>query len=193
MGWRVSLYKADKENPVTIEHIVDKYNKMEYDTAEINGEQLMYDQGTDIWLDLKHNNEDFKKEIKCLADNPDQDFYSITKEGFKMIILAYRDKVINYYKKQIEVYKNPKLKDTRDYWRYDGNILSCMEEELHTWEWSYLNDADGDRRYENICLCKSKDEFGISGSWQYKYAIFDMIEVYKYFDWDNYTMVVYGG
>ena len=30
------------------------------------------------------------------------------------------------------------------------------------------------------------------GSWKYKYAIFDMIEVYKYFDWDNYTMVVYG-
>ena len=75
----------------------------------------------------------------------------------------------------------------------DGNILRCMEEELHTWEWSYLNEDDGDRRYENICLYKSKDEFGISSSWQYKYAIFDMIEVYKYFDWDNYTMVVYGG
>ena len=192
MGWRVSLYKADKENPVTIEHIVDKYNKMEYDTAEINGEQLMYDQGTDVWLDLKHNNEDFKKEIKCLADNPDQDFYSITKEGFKMIILAYREKAITYLKKQIEVYKNPELKDRADYWRYDGDLLKVVEQELHTWEWSYPTD-DGDRRYENICLHKSKDEFGISGSWTYQYAIFDLIELYKYFDWDNYTMVVYGG
>lgn len=192
MGWRVSLYKADKENPVTIEHIVDKYNKMEYDTAEINGEQLMYDQGTDVWLDLKHNNEDFKKEIKCLADNPDQDFYSITKEGFKMIILAYREKAITYLKKQIEVYKNPELKDGADYWRYDGDLLKVVEQELHTWEWSYPTD-DGDRRYENICLHKSKDEFGISGSWTYQYAIFDLIELYKYFDWDNYTMVVYGG
>lgn len=192
MGWRVSLYKADKENPVTIEHIVDKYNKMEYDTAEINGEQLMYDQGTDVWLDLKHNNEDFKKEIKCLADDPDQDFYSITKEGFKMIILAYREKAITYLKKQIEVYKNPELKDRADYWRYDGDLLKVVEQELHTWEWSYPTD-DGDRRYENICLHKSKDEFGISGSWTYQYAIFDLIEVYKYFDWDNYTMVVYGG
>ena len=186
------MYKADKENPVTIEHIVDKYNKMEYDTAEINGEQLMYDQGTDVWLDLKHNNEDFKKEIKCLADNPDQDFYSITKEGFKMIILAYREKAITYLKKQIEVYKNPELKDGADYWRYDGDLLKVVEQELHTWEWSYPTD-DGDRRYENICLHKSKDEFGISGSWTYQYAIFDLIELYKYFDWDNYTMVVYGG
>ena len=67
-----------------------------------------------------------------------------------------------------------------------------MEEELQLWEWSYPSD-DGDVRYENICLHKSKDEFGISSSWRYKYAIFDMIEVYKYFDWENYTMVVYGG
>ena len=191
MGWRVSFYRANKENPVTIEHIVD--GEMEYDTATINDKkEVLYDQGTDIWIELKTNNEDFKKEIKCLADNPDEDYYSITKDGFKMIILAYRDRVIDYLKKQIEIYKNPELKETRDFRRYDGDILRVMEDELHTWEWSYPSD-DGDRRYENICLHKSKDEFGISSSWQYKYAIFDMIEVYKYFDWDNYTMVVYGG
>lgn len=191
MGWRVSFYRANKENPVTIEHIVD--GEMKYDTATINDEkEVLYDQGTDIWIELKTNNEDFKKEIECLADNPDEDYYLITKAGFKMIILAYRDRIIENLKKQIEVHKNPELKETRDFWRYDGDILRVMEDELHTWEWSYPSD-DGDRRYENICLHKSKDEFGISSSWQYKYAIFDMIEVYKYFDWDNYTMVVYGG
>jgi hypothetical protein len=191
MGWRVSFYRANKENPVTVEHIVD--GEMKYDTATINDEkEVLYDQGTDIWIELKTNNEDFKKEIKCLADNPDEDYYSITKDGFKMIILAYRDRIIENLKKQIEVHKNPELKESREYRWYDGNVLRSMEEELHIWEWSYPSD-DGDRRYENICLHKSKDEFGISSSWQYKYAIFDMIEVYKYFDWDNYTMVVYGG
>jgi hypothetical protein len=45
----------------------------------------------------------------------------------------------------------------------------------------------------NINLAKDKDTFGISDSWMYKYAIFDMIEIYKYFDWENYLMVVYGG
>ena len=107
------------------------------------------------------------------------------------MILEYRQKVINTIKKQIEVYKNPALKDTFEYWRYDGDLLKTMEDELYTWEWSWLRD-DGGRGYENIELDKPKSRFGISGSWKYKYAIFDMIEVYKYFDWDNYTMVVYG-
>lgn len=188
MGWRVSLYQADKETPVIIEEII---GEDEYEIAKINGEEIMYDQATDVWLELK-SNEDFQKEIKCLAKNPDQDYYSITKEGFKMIILAYRDRVINHMKKQIEVYKNPDLKDSRDYWRYDGDILREMEHELHTWEWSYKGD-DGSQRYENINLHTPKGKFGISSSWTYKYAIFDLIELYKYFDWDNYTMVVYGG
>ena len=33
----------------------------------------------------------------------------------------------------------------------------------------------------------------VSGSWKYKYAIFDMIFIYKTFDWESYLMVVYGG
>lgn len=192
MGWRVSWYRADKENPVTVELIEDEWNGKTFETATINGEMIMNNQGTEMWSNLKLNNEDFKKEIKCLANDPDQDFYSITKEGFKMVILAYRDRIIENIKKQIEVHKNPELKESREYWWYDGNILREMEEELQLWEWSYPSD-DGDVRYENICLHKSKDEFGISSSWRYKYAIFDMIEVYKYFDWENYTMVVYGG
>jgi hypothetical protein len=187
MGWRVRWYKANKEKPV----ILTKDDEG-YDCITINGKEIMYDQGTDVWCDLSYNNDEFKKEIKCLCKDPDRDYFSITKEGFKMIILAYRDKVIDTLKKQIDVYKNPDLKNSPDYWGYDGNILCMVEDELRTWELYWLRD-DGGIGYENINLHKSKDEFGISGSWKYKYGIFDMIEVYKYFDWDNYTMVVYGG
>ena len=97
MGWRVSWYKADKENPVVVEEI-DEGDGVLYTTGKINGKAVMHNQGTDIWIELKCN-EDFKKEIKCLAENPDQDFYSITKEGFKMVILAYRDRIIENLKK----------------------------------------------------------------------------------------------
>lgn len=190
MGWRVSFYKADKDKPVIITRAVDDGET--YNDIKINGEQIMYDQGTNVWCDLSHCNDEFKKEIKCLQEDSDRDFFSITKEGFKMIILAYREKVIDMLKKQIDVHKNPNLKDTEDYWGFDGNILRSMEDELKTWELSWVRE-DGSNWYENIELNKPKGEFGISGSWKYKYAIFDMIEVYKYFDWDNYTMVVYGG
>ena len=82
MGWRVSWYQADKENPVTVEQIDDEWSGKTYETGKINGEMIMNNQGTDMWIDLKSNNEDFKKEIKCLTNDTDQDFYSITKKGF---------------------------------------------------------------------------------------------------------------
>lgn len=43
------------------------------------------------------------------------------------------------------------------------------------------------------CIDLSDNTNLLSGSWKYKYSIFDMIHVYKHFDWDNFTMVVYGG
>ena len=143
MGWRVSFYRADKENPVIVKQEVDDGET--YNDITINGEQIMYDQGTDVWCELSHNNEDFKKEIKCLQEDPDRDFFSITKEGFKMMILEYRQKVINTIKKQIEVHKNPALKDTSEYWGYDGDLLKTIEDELYTWEWSWLREVEGMR------------------------------------------------
>ena len=44
--------------------------------------------------------------------------------------------------------------------------------------------------YFNIDLSDTKL---VSGSWMYTYAIFDMIFIYKTFDWENDLMVVYGG
>ena len=61
--------------------------------------------------------------------------------------------------------------------------------EIREWESSY-KDNDGGTHYFNIELEK---ENLVSGSWLYKFAIFDMIHVYKTFDWNKYTMVVYGG
>ena len=38
-----------------------------------------------------------------------------------------------------------------------------------------------------------KNPYLVSGSWRYRNAIFDMVHIYKVFDWDNHTMLVFGG
>ena len=119
------------KNPV-IKQVVDDGEI--YNDITINGEQIMYDQGTDVWCELSHNNEDFKKEIKCLQEDPDRDFFSITKEGFKMMILEYDKKLLILIKNKLRYIKIPALKDTSEYWGYDGDILKTMEDELYTWE-----------------------------------------------------------
>ena len=125
MGWRVSIYKADKNNPVSIN--VDEYG---YESADINGERIAYDCGTDTWCMLKHSNEEFKKEIKCLKEDCDQDFYSITKKGFKMIIQDFRERIIQNIKKSIEVTENPEIRELNYAYAYTPDALQYLKEEL---------------------------------------------------------------
>ena len=187
MGWRVSWYKADKNEPLKI--TIDENG---YEDVDINGVMVLNNNGTEFWQELKCKNKDFQKEIKCLKEDPDCDYYSITKEGFKMIILAYRQRVIDYTKASIDLFEHPEDKEMRKHW-FTQNLLEMVKEELREWEYTYKDEGSGETKYFNIDFTKDKDTFGISGSWMYKYAIFDMIEIYKYFDWENDLMVVYGG
>lgn len=187
MGWRVNWYKADKDEPIIITHEVGEYGD-EWDEVKINGEEICYNNGTEFWLKLKLENENFQKEIKCLFEHEDVDVYSITKEGFKMIILEYRQRVIDYMKASLDLYQHPEEKEFSKHW-FTVDLVKEWEHEIREWESSYLGD-DGERRYFNIDL---SDRKLVSSSWMYKFAIFDMIFIYKTFDWDNNTMVVYGG
>ena len=60
---------------------------------------------------------------------------------------------------------------------YDENAEQCAKREV----------------YEETGVDLSNNKWKVSGSWSYKYGIFDLIHVYKIFDWENDIMVVYGG
>lgn len=130
-------------------------------------------------MNLKSSNDDFKKEIKCLHEDEDCDYYSITKEGFK----KYRRRVIDYMKASLNLYNHPEEKDSDSL-----NLVSEWEHEIREWETEFIE--NGETNYFNIDL---SDRNMVSGSWKYKFAIFDMIFIYKTFDWENDLMVVYGG
>lgn len=184
MGWRVSYYQADKTQPLK-HHRRDKDG---YEWVEVNGKEVMNNQGTEFWRELK-NDEEFKKEIKCLHPHPDCDYYSITKEGFKRIILAYRQRIIEYHRQALENEENPNLKEG-DWNRCRQTPGELMKDELREWEAEYRDERGGMRYF---CINLSDEKNLLSGSWKYKYAIFDMIFLLKTFDWEKYAMVVYGG
>jgi hypothetical protein len=184
MGWRVSLYKADKETPLNIEYT----EGCKYPEVNINGEQIAYDCATDAWCYLKDNNEEFKKEIVNLYENPDCDYYTISKEGFKMLALEFRRRIINHLEKIMYVHEHPDEKDSIKYWGTD-TLEDYVKGELIYWK-SEWDGYDGEKEYSELNF---KNPFLVSGSWQYRNAIFDMVHIYKVFDWDNYSMVVFGG
>lgn len=184
MGWRVSLYKANKEKPLTI-----NYNDGDkYPLISINGQLIVSDTATDVWCHLKDTNEDFKKEIINLYENNDNDYYSITKEGFKMMILDFRRRIIEYMEKSLDLYKHPEEKNSEKHW-FTTDLASSFKHELMCWKSEWLNEK-GEKHYSELNFDNPNV---ISGSWMYKNGIFDMMFIYKTFDWENYTMVVYGG
>lgn len=183
MGWRVSYYKANKEQPLNFHNEAGE----KYPVFDVNGTKILYDQGTDIYLELK-SKEEFRKELTSLCEHPDIDVYSITKEGFKQIILGYRDRVINYTKKILELDAIPEDERGYDKYRYP-TLKQEIENDLNEWLHTFRGD-DGETSYFNINL--GKDPNLVSGSWMYKYAIFDMLHVYKTFDWENDLMVLEG-
>ena len=73
MGWRVSFYKADKNNPVIVKQEVDDGET--YNDITINGEEIMYDQATDVWCELSHGNEDLHHIPNIQMYLSKQDFY----------------------------------------------------------------------------------------------------------------------
>jgi hypothetical protein len=91
----------------------------------------------------------------------------------------------------IKLAENPELKENIEYSRIQ-DPLALVHQDLREWEYCWTGD-DGEKHFLNINLNIPVDEIGISTSWMYKYGIYDLIEMYKYFDWENKTMVVYGG
>jgi hypothetical protein len=80
-------------------------------------------------------------------------------------------------------YNHPEEKDSDSL-----NLVSEWEHEIREWESEFIENRE--TNYFNIDL---SDRNMVSGSWKYKFAIFDMIFIYKTFDWENDLMVVYGG
>ena len=176
MGWRIDFYKANENEPLILTTEEDGYV-----SVKVNGERILDDIATDVWCELKQE-EEFRKEIVCLHEHPDCDFYSITKKGFEMIILECRKKIINWMKCIIKAENNEKHK---------GCLMGEWEMELRRWESEWENPKQERLSYSEIDL--SNNKWKVSGSWSYKYGIFDLIHVYKIFDWENDMMVVYGG
>lgn len=100
----------------------------------------------------------------------------ISEEIFLKIINWYQQKIISYYKKILD----PNFKDPYCPQRTrEEAALKCVGDHLFWWEkFGVLN---LDKNDPNICH-----------SWMYDHAIFELVRIYKTFDWDKDIMIFYG-
>lgn len=114
----------------------------------------------------------------------DYGFALLAKDDFKAVIEAYRQKIVDWFesllnpdKSQITANKLSKEERKRLEWECE------IKDKLEKWSGKYFGVLP-------IDLDESRER--IAGSWSYEYAIFELVRLYKAFDWENDDLVLVG-
>lgn len=222
MGYRTyiaSMPKRDynKIKSMNREQLIEHYNlKVEEEENYIG--MGVYDFGENLYGFGKYT--DFqppKKSLKTFFKNKElnkyyteeHDFNIVTKEFLEYIIGTYNKKITDYYNDMMipffdskngvlnrEIpteflnsvkidYKYPENDITFDFTKItqkEQNALFKIIEHVRSMrtEWTWLEPYDLEKGVS------------ITSSWKYEYGIFELVRIYKTFDWKRNVMVYYG-
>ena len=152
-----------------------------------------YDVGNDLYELGKYSEIGFKLESErpslFTSDElkkryEDYGFALLTKDDFKAVIETYRQKIINWFQSLLDPEDHPIIpsgpsKEERRCALIDNEIKNKID----NWSGKYFGISP-------IDLDESKER--ITGDWSYEYAIFELVRVYKAFDWENNELVLVG-
>ena len=98
-----------------------------------------------------------------------------TQDDFILAINEYKQKIINYYKGLLD---EQEIRGLTKEQRQQGHIESQLE------EWN--------NEFNIYPIDLNLNRESITGSWLYEYAIFELVRVYKTFNWENDVLVLLG-
>lgn len=189
----LNIYKNgsyDKEDPyVSVGSIPDKciyelgscYGTKEYYTPVFEKQET-----TDIFLE-------------------DHDLWLVGKEFLKLIITEYKERVQAYYFKMSEPFFGNKRYETSEFLKSSQRLFGESIEDDYKFDFSKITDKEQTQLYNIIYHIRNmhtewskltpfnlEEEEKVTTSWKYEYAIFELIRIYKTFDWKNNFMIYYG-
>lgn len=194
MGYSQYLYAIPKNQVARIQSC--KSNKDWIDFAERYG--YMYDADTE-WLapyevgieiyelgndlDIVH---ELKKNKSCVFTSEelqhrysDYGFDLLTKDDFKAIIEFYRQKIIEWLKDLLNPENNPAIPPRLS---KEEMQQRAIEDKLDKWI----------GKYASIPIDLDESTERVTGSWLYEYAIFELVRLYKTFDWEHNDLILMG-
>lgn len=199
MGYRHYLYAVPKKQVEeirackTAEDWTNFAKRHDYQYDEDDGWLSPYKVGKELYELGKYSEIGFKLESERpsvftsdeLKDTyTDYGFALLTKDDFKSVIEFYRQKIIAW----LESLLNPNES------RIDSNKLSKEERKHLEWEYEIKDKLDAwSGKYFGISpidLDESRER--ITDDWSYEYAIFELVRLYKIFDWENDDLVLVG-
>jgi hypothetical protein len=128
----------------------------------------------------------------------------VNKDFLKYIIETYKEKIRGYLGDMVKPfldedgYRGDFLKSVKtnygikeDKYEFDGSVLNKDQQNSIV---NILNHIISINSEWNMLapfnLDDGKDE--VTSSWKYEYSIFELVRIYKSFDWENNVMIHYG-
>jgi hypothetical protein len=167
MSYRINWYSVDKFVDIDWNNSY-KHNMDDYEGVK----DIYHDFATDLIVEI-YNKKDFKPLIEEKFNNGDVNTFILSKDGLKYII---NEGIIIVEKVLKSGLKNT---DDKDYNKF------CSPEYLIKRDLSELS-------FNLYNLNDNKDDYCITKSWQWRYGIFNLIFLYKTFDWENNNLVLIG-
>lgn len=129
-------------------------------------------------FDMQNNNEPIFGTEELKEQYNDYAPVVCTQEDFLFAINTYKQKIIDFYKSRLEIDEIDKHHGIT----VEEKCKRHVESQLYEWENPFgICPIDTD-------LSKSI----INRSWLYEYGIFELVRVYKTFDWENNSLVLLG-
>ena len=199
MGYRHYLYAIPKKQIAEIQacktnsDLIDfakryGYN-VDYDATD-SGEGWIppHDIGTELYELGKHSEigHELESEKPCVFTSEelknmydDYGFALLSKDDFIAIIESYRQNIVSYFQNLLEPQKYsiiPPKSTIEEQWKY------YIEDKLERWQ----------GKWGSTPLNLEENTDRITNSWLYEYSIFELVRLYKTFDWENDNLVLMG-
>jgi len=208
----------NKIKSMTREQLIEHY-KLKNEAEENYIGMGVYDFGKGLYEFGKYT--DFqppKKSLKTFFKNKElnkyfteeHDFNIVTKEFLAYIIESYKKRISDYYNDMMNPFFGVKDKIIarekpceflnsikRDYGIDNDNItfdFTKITQDEQNALWKIIEHIRS-MRTEWTCLTPYDLEDGcdeITSSWKYEYGIFELVRIYKSFDWKRNVMIYYG-
>lgn len=193
MGYRnyigsIPKREYNKIKSLNKEQLFQYYNIDEYNTKFVK-ELYEFGKYVDFHPPKKSIKSFFKnKELQKLYD-VDEELYVVTKEFLAYIIDTYKEKIKTYYNKMLEPFR----KEGKIFNVHSLNYEFSLEQKTALFEiYNHVRSMS----YEwlpQIPYDLNDNTPEITSSWKYEYNIFELVRIYKTFDWKRNVLVYYGG
>lgn len=203
MEYRHYLYAIPKNQVSEIQacktanDLTEFAKRHNYPYDEDDGWLSLYKVGKELYEFEKHSKIGFKLELERPSvftsdelknEYADYGFALLTKDDFKAIIEFYRQKIIDWFQSLLNMDDRIVLPKgmTKEQYQFE-NLKQEVQVKIDGWSGKYREIYP---KIYPIDLDESRER--IIGVWDYEYAIFELVRLYKSFDWKNDDLVLIG-